>query len=70
MAAEKDVTIEFEGKEEIFDIDDLDANVLRQVFGLNFTPLSVKHKRSKKNIIIDKKEKFIPGKSKTENHRF
>ena len=64
MSTENDVIIEFQGREEIFDIEDLDPDDLRQVFGLSFTPLSVKHKTSLRNIKIEKKEKFIPGKSK------
>jgi hypothetical protein len=63
MATENEVSIEYQGKEETLDIDDdLNPESLKELFGLSFTPMFVKHKTSLKNIKIERREKFTPGK--------
>ena len=56
------VVILFEEKEEIFSIDDLDPEALKQMFGLDFEPLTVKLEGTNRNILVRRRENFVAGK--------
>ena len=61
MSDDNQVFIVYKDQEEVFDIEDLDPDLLKQFFELDFTPLTLKHEKSKKNIVIKKKGKLIAG---------
>ena len=60
---DNDVTILFGDRVEGFAIEDLDPEVLKQMFGLNFAPLSVKLEGSNKNVLLRNRDKFVAGKT-------
>ena len=61
MGDNNEVFVVHEDQVEIFDIEDIDPELLKQFFELDFTPLTLKHEKSKKNIVIKKKGKLIAG---------
>ncbi len=56
-----EVTILFGGRGEVFSIKDLDPEVLKQMFGLDFAPLSVKLEGTNKNVLLRNKDEFGGG---------
>ena len=62
---DNDVTILFGDRQEGLAIEDLDPEVLKQMFGLNFAPLSLKLEGSNKNVLLGKRNKFVAGKPYT-----
>ncbi len=56
-----EVIILFGGRGEVFSIKDLDPEVLKQMFGLDFAPLSVKLEGTNKNVLLRNKDEFGGG---------
>ena len=58
---EGEVTVSFKGRELKVDIEDVNPEDLRDLFGIDFDAKSLLEVETEKTILIKKKEKFKPG---------
>ena len=60
---DNDVTILFGDRQEGLAIEDLDPEILKLIFGLDFVPLLLKLEGSNKNVLLRNRDQFVAGKT-------
>ena len=58
---EREVTVSYNGRELRIDIEDVNPDDLRDLFGINFDVKTLLEVETEKTILIKKKEKLKPG---------